>query len=387
MTDSSLRKPRRDGPTRVLLLGGGAAHAQLLARLARQRDHGLDITLLVPPATPFHEPLLPAVIAGRVAPEAAQLPFAELLQATQARCVVGHCLGVEPALRRVHARVAGEGQPVALPYQLLSLDSAPDAGRESLEQRLPGARQHALLRHPSETFLRLWPDLLALAHRQPVSLAVVGAGTEALALVFALAERLRADGAAGSTFTLVCDGEPLVPGLPEGLRRRVLARLRRQDIHVLPQRCTGFTAEGVRLDNGALLRCDAPVLAPPSAAPAWLQRSGLLDEDGRQLPLDRFGRHSAYPNILAAGPTGSCPGSAAARVGTALAHKLLALHRGQPLKPQRPPAQDHTVLCGADHAIAAWGPLSLQGRWLARRLLRTEMDFLARLRAAQARTG
>ena len=379
MADAPARPARREGPTRVLLLGGGAAHAQLLAHLARRPADGLDITLLVPPATPLHEPLLPAVIAGRVAPEAARLPFAELLEATQARCVVGHCLAVEPAQRRVHVRVAGETQASALPYQLLSLDSAPDAGREHLEQRMPGARQHALLRYPSENFLRLWPDLLALAHRQPVSLAVIGAGPEALALVFALADRLRADGAAGSSFTLVSDGQTVGQGLREGLRRRVLARLRRQNIHLLPQRCVGFTAEGVRLDNGALLCCDAPVLAPPGAVPAWLQRSALLAEDGLRLPLDCFGRHSVYPNILAAGPIGSSAGGAAARIGAVLAHNVVALHAGRRLRPQPPERPAPSLSCGADCAIAAWGPLHLQGAWLAHGLLRSELNFLARL--------
>lgn len=381
--DAPSRSPRREGATRLLLVGGGAAHAQLLARLARlkhQGPAGLDITLLVPPATPLHEPLLPAVVAGRVAPEDARLPFAELLQATQARCVVGHCLAVEPAQRRVHVRVAGETQAIALPYQLLSLDTAPDAGRESLERRMPGAREHALLRHPSEGFLRLWPDVLTLAQRQAMSLAVVGSGTDAVALVFALAERLRAQGAPGSTFTLVSDGEALAQGLPEGLRRRVLARLRRLGIHVLAQRCVGFTAEGVRLDNGGLLCCDAPVLAPVGSAPGWLQRSGLLSEDGAQLSLDRYGRHRDYANILASGPIACCPSGEAARVGSVLAHNVLALHAGSRPRALRPAPVPRRIACGTEYAIAAWGPLTLQGRWLARRQERQALAFLSHLR-------
>lgn len=382
----------RDGLTRLLLIGAGAAHAQVIARLSQQHPAGLQVAVLAPPVAPLHEALLPAVIADRVAAEQARLGLPTRAQAAQVHWIAGQCTGLDLAQRVVHARAAEGGESFSIPFNLLSIDPAPEYRREEIEARWPGARAHALMRYPSEAFLHFWPGVLELARERALSIAVIGSGTAAIELVFALARRLRAEGAAGASFTLVGDGAEPGSALRPAWRRQLLRRLRREGIHLLPQTCVGISAEGVSLDNGALLRCDVPIVATPAQAPDWLASSGLpCDADGRVL-VDRFLRSEAHAAVFAVGEAARRAGASALaapvdaeRAGARLAHNLLAAHQCRPLKPQRAaPWALQRLSCGSEYALAALGPLVLQGRWVAQWKARDEAAFAREHHAGDA---
>lgn len=363
----------RSGIQRLILIGAGPAHREVLARLTRHHPADLQVSLLAPPPAPLHEPLLPAVVAGRYTADACRAGLAGLLTLAQARWLSGRCTGIDTERRVVHAVSAERGEAMDLPFDLLSLDPAASTDREALEQRLPGARELALTRYPTEAFLALWPRVVALARERPLSVAVIGSGATAIELVFAAAQRLRAEGQPGTILTLLTDGGTLAGELPPAVASRVRRELKRQRIHVLNERCTGITLEGVRLANGALLRCDVPLVADGAQAPAWLRGGPLaLDESGRVL-VNRFQQSVSHPNVFASGHAArrddhAYPeaATASARTGSALAHNLLAAFEGQPLKPHWPAQRTLTRLSlGTERAIAAWGPWRAQGAWVA----------------------
>lgn len=364
----------RSGITRLVLIGAGPAHREVLARLTRHHPADLQVTLLAAPPAPVHEPLVPAVVAGRYTADACRVGLSGLLTLAHARWVPGRCLALDLEGRRVHAAPADGGAALELPFDLLSLDTAASTDREALEQRLPGAREQALARYPSEAFLGLWPRVVDMARERPLSIAVIGSGAAAIELVFAAAQRLRAEGLPGSILTLLTDGGALAGELPPDVASRVRRELKRQRIHVLNERCTGITVEGVRLANGALLRCDVPLVAGAAQAPAWLRGTPLALAEGGQVLVNRFQQSTSHPQVFAAGPAArrddhAYPDAAttSARAGATLAHNLLAAFAGQPLKPHWPAQRPLTRLsCGTECAIAAWGPLRAQGAWVAR---------------------
>lgn len=386
----------RSGLTRLLLLGAGHAHVQVLAHLAEHHPADLQVTLLSPHPFQLYSGMVPGLVAGRYSEADSRIELPPLMKGAGARWVAGRCTGIDAASRQVHwqptgggAGDQGGGQGTApLPYDLLSIDTGAVLDPLRLEAAMPGATTHALPLRPIESFSAAWPGVLARVRERPLSVAVVGAGAAGIEVAFAAAERLRAEGAPGSTFTLITGGPEPGAGYRPAVRARIARRLRRHGIQVLREPCVGFTDEGVRLGNGGLLRCDVPLLAIGTHAPPWLQGSGLaLSEQGHVL-VNRFQQSTSHADVFAAGDVATRAdhphpksGVYAVRAGPALAHNLLAALNQQPLKPHWPPGYTLNLLsCGTGHAIASWGPLHTEGAWVWRWKDRIDRGFMDRYR-------
>jgi NADH dehydrogenase FAD-containing subunit len=357
------------GIKRLLLLGAGQAHLQVLARLARHHPGNLDVVLLTPFAHHTGAGCLPGFMAGEHTADEGRVALEPLLRAANARFLQGRCTALDAAARQVHLVAAGgaQGLPATLNYDLLSIDTGTVPDRARLEVEMPGANHHALHLSPLEAFVALWPQVMALAQKQAVSLAVVGAEADAIELVFAAEQGIREHGLPGARFTLITGGPEVGTGLPGGVRQRVLRQLRRRGITVLREACVGMSEGQVHLGNGARLACDVPLLTVGLRAPAWLQDSGLaLDESGR-VQINPQLQSTSHPQVFATGGVAArqdgAPGDM--HTGTALAHNLLAAHEGTALRGLPAERQRVALLaCGTDHAIASWGPLHLGGGWV-----------------------
>lgn len=361
------------GIRKLLLIGAGHAHVQVLARLAQFRPADLDVTVLSPYPWQTYSGMVPGLIAGRYSATDCQIPLEPLIKAAGARWVPGRCTGLDTASRTVQLAAAGgeRERPARLGYDRLSLDTGAVIDRQKLESAMPGAAAHALIVRPMEAFTALWPQVLELARSRPVSVVVIGAGAAGLELLMAAEQRLRRDGAAGARFTLLTGGAEVAASYPEGVRRRVLRQLKARGITVLREACTGVEAGQVRLSGGATLACDVPVVAIGTHAPAWLQGSGLALSDAGHVQVNASQQSTSHPEVFAAGDVATradAPhpksGVYAVRAGPVLAANLLAAHQGQPLKTWQPPRRTLNLLsCGAGHAIASWGPLHAEGAW------------------------
>lgn len=380
----------RSGITRLLLLGAGHAHVQVLAHLAEHHPADLQVTLLSPHPFQLYSGMVPGLVAGRYTEAESRIELPALVQGAHARWIPGRCVGIDAQARTVQWQADDRDATDTLGYDLLSIDTGAVLDGSRLEAGMPGAIEHALPLRPIEQFSARWPEVLAMARQRPLSVAVVGAGAAGIEVVFAAAQRLRAEGLPGSTFTLITGGPEAGAGYRAGVRSLIARRLRREQIDVLREPCVGFTPDGVRLGNGGLLRCDVPLLAIGTHAPAWLQGSGLaLSETGHVL-VNRFQQSTSHANVFAAGDVATRAdhphaksGVYAVRAGPALAHNLLAAHEGQALKPHWPPGYTLNLLsCGTGHAIASWGPLRTQGAWVWRWKDRIDRQFIERYRRA-----
>jgi NADH dehydrogenase FAD-containing subunit len=143
-------------------------------------------------------------------------------------------------------------------------------------------------------------------------------------------------------------------------------------VTVLNQRCIEISSGQVQLDNGARLVCDVPLLALPTVAPDWLQGSGLMLDAHGFVSTTPTLQSASHAEVFAAGDVASRndrelarSGVFAVRAGPALALNLRRHLAGGPLQPWQPKERSLYLLsCGGHRAIASWGQLSAQGRWV-----------------------
>lgn len=357
------------GIKKLLLLGAGQAHLQVLARLARHHPGNLDVILLTPFAHHTGHGCLPGFMAGQHTADEGRVKLEPLVRAAGARWLQGRCTGLDVASRQVQVAAAGgaQGVPATLGYDLLSIDTGTVPDRAWLDAEMPGANHHALHLSPMEAFVALWPQVMALAQQQAVSVAVVGAEADGIELVFAAEQGIREHGLPGARFTLITGGDEVGTDLPPGVRQRVLRQLRRRGITVLREACVGMSEGQVHLGNGARLACDVPLLAMGVRTPSWLAASGLALNDSGQVLTGPTLQSTSHPQVFATGSVAArvdgAPGDM--HTGAALAHNLLAAHEGTALR-SLPPSRPRMALlaCGTGHAIASWGPLTLAGGWV-----------------------
>jgi pyridine nucleotide-disulfide oxidoreductase family protein len=356
------------GNRQLVLLGAGHSHLHVLQGLAQRRPANLDITVVAPFPQQLYSGMLPGFVAGHYTLEQCAIPLDGLLARCGARFIQSMGVAIDPAAQSI---TLANGD--SLRYDWLSLNTGPVMDRQKIEASLPGAREHALFVRPIEAFGQLWPQVAALAHSRPIHLAVIGAGAAGLELAMAAAHALRSPAyPAGSRVTLLSGGEPVAQNYPAGVQRRVLNALQRLRISVLPDVCVGIGPGEILLEGGARVACDAPLLALGAQAPAWLAGSGLALDMAGFVAVNRFQQSTSHAQVFAAGDVASradAPhprsGVHAVRAGPPLLDNLRAALRDEPLQPYAPPTRTLNLLsCGERYAIAAWGSLSVEGRWV-----------------------
>ncbi|MFV0680191.1 NAD(P)/FAD-dependent oxidoreductase [Ottowia sp.] len=334
----------------LVLLGAGRAHMQVLNSLAKQGTGGMDVTLVAPHPYYIESSMLPAYMSGDYMLEDIRIALDQLVEASGVGFAPAHVLALDPANRRVQLS-SGD----ALPYDVLSIDVEPIIDRDQLEAQVPGARQNALFTHPQEAFVQLWPQLQALARERALQVAVMGHGLPAAELALAAAHTLAAPH--GSRVTLLAGQAQLLDDQPPALQRRLLARLKNLGVTVLQDHCTQMDGRALQLASGASLVCDAPLMVADASLPTWLLQSGLdLNEAGIPVLNERLQSDSHRQVFMA-------PANASSEAGVALEANLrTAIHGGAFRKVPVESPRLKVVPCGNGHAIAVWGPLSLEGR-------------------------
>ncbi|MET4580358.1 NAD(P)/FAD-dependent oxidoreductase [Ottowia thiooxydans] len=343
----------------LVLLGVGRANLQVLKGLARHGAGEFHATLVTPHPYYIDSAMLPGHVAGDYALDDIRVPLDALVEASGATFVPAHVHALDPGTRRVQLS-SGD----ALPYDVLSIDTEAVIDRELAEASMPGARRNALFVRPIETFVQLWPQLKALSQERALQVSVIGQGIAGAELAMAAAHALAAPH--GTRVTLIAGEEPLLAEESAGLRRRVLNRLKQLNVTLLQDRCTGMDGKVLELQSGASLICDAPLLAAGANPPEWLRHAGLLEE-ATGLPMVNERLQSEHHRQVFIVPEG-----ASADIGPLLEANLrTAMFGGSFKKIPLATSRLHVVGGGQGHAIAAWGPLSLEGRevwnWKERR--------------------
>lgn len=369
---------------RLLLLGGGHAHALVLRQWARGGARpDADITLVNPGSTAQYSGMLPGVIAGHYALDELTMDLACLCKRVGATFMQGRADAVEADSRRVH--VEGQGWQ---DYDLLSVD----IGITTQMPELEGAAEHAHVAKPLGPLAAAWAGFVERAGRGEVNphVAVIGGGVAGVELVLAMAHRLEQERSA--TITLIEVGDWIARELPVTARRALERTLSKTDVAVLTgKRVQRVEAMSLTFDDGDTVPSAFTVLAAGAQPHSWLQESGLALEAG-YIAVDDMLRSTSHPNVFAAGDCAHLThaprpkaGVFAVRAAPVLAHNLAtALSGGSMLR--FGPQSDYLKLIslGRKSAVATkWG-LSASGPWAWSLKDRIDRAFMAGFDASSA---
>lgn len=364
---------------RVMLLGGGHAHVQVLQGLATQALASAEVVLVSPFARQMYSGMVPGLVAGRYTAEACAIALGPLCRAAGVRFVEASVVAFDAVAGR-----AGLSNGEELVADVVSLDTGSVTDRD----RIAGARENALFVRPIEHFVKLLDGVFELASRRALDVVVVGAGAAGVELALAFEHRLQALSDAGVRVALVTGGPEPLDGHGASARMRVQRTLSRRRITVFRDRCTLVESGSLTLAGGARLACDVPVIAVGGEAPAWLADSGLQLDDFGFVATGATLQSLSHPHVFAAGDVASRPddphprsGVYAVRAGPPLLANLRAFVAGGPLRPHRPQRRSLNLLaCGDGRAIASWGGWSAQGRWVGWWKDRIDRGFVQRYR-------
>lgn len=354
---------------RLVLLGGGHAHIEVLRSLALEPLAGVEVTLVTPHARLLYTGMVPGVIAGHYALADAAVDLAELASAAHATLHLTTASMVSPVEREVTCSDAS-----VVPYDVLSLDvgSSPVLGKAS------GVAKHAVVMRPLEGLVRGWADVRSRALAGNVkSVTVVGAGAAGIELALAMDHGLRRSLKAASPHVRILTDSPVaVPEFNDAAREKLKRRLAKRNIglHVSSE-VSEIGGDFVRLTSGLEFASDATFWATGAGAHEWIRQSGLATDKRGFMLVNDFLQSVTFREVFGAG---DCvvqenhplprAGVFAVRAAPRLAANLRAALAGGALERHvTSPRFLALVSTGAKRAVGVWGSHAFEGmlawRW------------------------
>jgi selenide, water dikinase len=352
---------------RIVLVGGGHAHVEVLRRHAR-RPMGAEVVLVSPHARQAYSGMMPAALRGAIDPAALEIDLPALCRMARARFV-------EEAATRVDADASGGAVTTTgavLDGDLLSLDvGAVAAGLHET----PGALVHAHAVRPLVRWERLVSRveaLLALPDASPFTCCVVGAGAGGVELALAVHARAAAAGRRASV--ALVDRGALLGDWATTSTSRVRRLLAARGIALRERaRVTEVTRHAVLLDDGSRIPAALTVWTAGAAPHPLVRDSRLPADDAGWLRVDDTLRAADGSAVWGAGDCVTVDGASwvpkagvyAVRAAPILAHNLrAAVDGGVAMRRFAPRRRVLALLDTADgRAIARWGGLVAHGRW------------------------
>ena len=357
---------------RLLLVGGGHAHLEVVRRLAGNSE--VSATLINPGRYATYSGMLPGLIAGQYRFEDAHVDLAALCGRAGVALLNGRALALRPDRAEV------ETDAGVLPYDVLSLDTGSTPRLD-----VPGAQAYAVPIKPVPSFLSRWEAFLGAPSGGPRSVVVVGGGAGGVELILAMAARASHGPTPKPSFTLAAS--ELLPGRGARLRRLLRGTLERRGVVVEEQAVSEVASDHVVLESSRRLAADFVVFATPAAAPAWIAGSGLLTDPAGFISVNRYLQSRSHPAVFAAGDVASIAdrpvpkaGVYAVRAGPRLHQNLLAALAGRtPTAAYRPQRRALALITdGEGGATLSYGKLALAGAWVGRWNDSIDRKFMAK---------
>jgi len=351
---------------RLVLVGGGHAHLSVLEKLAHVAIAGTEVVLITPNRYQNYSGMLPGWIAGHYTREQSRVDLQPLVRASGVRMIEAHVTAMSAETRTLTLE---DGQQVT--YDLLSLD----VGSETQTEGLSPLGVRLLPVKPLDDFFAQWPEIQKKAiNQKDYALVVIGGGAAGVELAFAAQFALKRAGAQEHV-TLVVSSDGMLKGHHDSVRRRVQAYTRKVGIVLYQQAATGMI-DGLQFSDGHRIYADQVIAATGAKPLSWLRQSGLsLNEQGYIL-VDACHRTQSHPEVFAVGDTCARTdvhmarsGVHAVKAGPVLAENLYTVLAGSAaqLKDYQPRKSSlYLLACGPQYAIASWGLISFEGRWVWR---------------------
>jgi len=373
---------------RLVLLGGGHTHVEVIRRFGMAPPADTHILLISADRYTMYSGMLPGFVAGHYQFDDCHIDLEALCQTAHVEFRVSRAQDLDLRTRRVQC---SDGTVVAYDVLSINIGATPQA------DSIAGALEHALPVKPLWRFLESWEEIrrAARAVNRPMTIAMVGGGAGGVELLLALHCRLCADCDAGArpAFHLLTDAPSILPDHSPRVRRK-FERIffeRHVAVHVR-SRVTRIEACMLHREHGAPIRVDHTVLATTASAPRWIATSGLRTDARGFVLVSKALQSLSHSDVFSAGDIanlhdGVLPKSGvyAVRQGPPLTENLRRALSGRPLiayAPQK--AALALISTGGRYAVASWRSLAFEGEWIWRWKDRIDRRFVATYRAKAA---
>ena len=365
---------------RLLLVGGGHAHVEVLRDLAERPDDRWQVTVVTPYPWLTYSGMVPGLFAGHYEIDECTIDLRTLAERANATLVQTRVSTVGTSEREVLCENAS-----ALGYDVLSID----VGVDPYALGVRGVEKHAVVMRPLERAVKGWSDVIVRAREGGIgAVTVVGGGAAGVEIALAMEYRLRQElGLAWSHVRVITNTGLAVPEFPASARRRLVRKLQRRNIGLH----TGSAVmevgpDYVRLEQGLEFASDAVFWATGGAAQPWIRAAGFSTDERGFLLTDNTMRSVSHPDVFAVGDCATVQGHGyakagvfAVRAGPVLAANLRAALAEEPLKPhESSPRYLALVSTGNRHAVAVWDGYSWEGDWVWRWKDRIDRAFVQR---------
>ncbi len=357
--------------SRLLLIGAGHAHAQVLKDWARSPVDGCELTIVSPSSLSPYSGMVPGWLAGVYRYDEICIDFEALALAANARLVIDELDELDPAGRRVTLRSG-----VSLDYDVLSLNAG-----STLTPPSDLHAAHVLSLRPLRNLHAAWESLMSNPDLVPVrgclQVTTVGGGAAGVEATLATLARLRAHyPEVPVRSTVVTHARQILPGMAASATRSARRALADAGVAIRLES---------ELDDDLARRSDLLLWATGAQAHAWQRASGLAVSERGFIRIDSQLRSVSHPQVHAVGDCAEWAtplpkaGVFAVRMGPVLSKNLrAALGEGRPRR-YRPQRRYLVLLATADgSAIGSWGPISFSGRWVWRWKNQIDRNFIAR---------
>jgi selenide,water dikinase len=350
---------------RVLLVGGGHTHLEILRRAALERPREIEWALLSASSRHHYSGMVPGYLAGSYSEEEIVFDLPQLAHLAGASFTEGRASELD-----TRRRIVGLEGGRELAYDFVSLG----IGSGTRGADTPGIREHAATVKPIGRAVDLKRRIEALAgsDRDPATACIVGAGAAGMEIACAIAAVLDRAGRGRNVSILEANAE-ILAGYSDRFRRRALDVLDAKSITVrMRTEVAVVEASAVVLADGLRLPSDLTVwLTGPEAQPIF-RASGLAVDSRGFLLVDDALRSITDPRVYAVGdcatlashPETPKAGVYAVRQGPVLWRSLLAAARGGELPRYQPQQGFLSILNTADgRALLRWDPVVSWSRW------------------------
>jgi len=369
----------------LLLLGGGHSHVEVIRRLGLHPPRDTRIILVSPDRYTPYSGMLPGFVAGHYDFHVCHIDLERLCETAGVEFRPFHAVSINPEANRVGCSDGNE-----LDYDVLSID----VGSTPATQGVPGALDYAIRVKPVSTFIHALQGLLDAGKPGgvPLRIAVVGGGAGGMELALAMHFRLLA-GNSGADIHLFTDTPSLLPGHAPGVRRRFERVMKARGISVhTHSRIVKVERRALFPESGVPFDADHIIWATAASAPGWLAASGIQTDARGFVAVNDALQSPSHPGIFAAGDIASMmhhprprSGVYAVRQGPPLAENLQRALSGKPLVAYAPQKIALALISTGDkYAVAAYGRLSLEGKWVWRWKDYIDRRFMARYRSDTA---
>lgn len=272
---------RPSTPTRVVLVGAGHAHALVLRKWADDGPPDVDLIVVTNRTELLYSGMVPGLIAGEYERAELVIDAAALASRADAELIVGEVERIDAPSRVVQL---GDGRSVAYDVASLDVGSVP-AGQPNVPV-VPARAADELM------------SALDRLGRPEGSVVVAGGGAAGVELAAAIRARLSAEPRGGLDVRVVEEEDRLLAGYRPHVSQRVADALRERGIEV--RLGTTFSDDD---EPTALV-----VWATGSAAPGFLERSGLPVDAAGFVQVDETLRVLDHPRLFAVGDCASLRG-------------------------------------------------------------------------------